>query len=722
MVRTFRMHRLSLQKTRWLFIAFFLALAIPSSILSFKAHEQLRWQTLHQFQQDVQTLAQQIDTSLAEAIDKEEARADTDYTFFVLAGTPEARFVQRSDLSKFPVESEFDGVIGYFQIDENGLFSSPILPSAYVQSEVQPILYGISNEENQLRRQLEQSVRSILSQNKLVIAREKKDYDKFSDTSEKQQPAPEPDRVGLVEEELATPSLGVLDTRVMETSEVSSQVVENKVQSAAEIARKILQNKKKEDELRQVEQGFRQLVDAENQRKAKQKVVEKALLKKEKNQEEEKQLANKKLSYSFDNRSVPRKKRLEKNYSPQQSLVAKQAPTQRLEQDQIEINLFESEIEPFKFNLLESGHLVVYRQVLRNNQRVIQGAVLSVKQFIDNSIIRPYESSGLAEHVSVNILYAEESIGSSIGQVSNDLSPNKMAFNGEEIATINLSEPFGLMSLDFKVTRMPTSAGSTFIQTVAASLLLVLILGTYFLYRLTIKQSNLVQQQQDFVSSVSHELRTPLTSIRMYGEILKQGWVSDEKREEYYDYIYTESERLSRLIANVLQISKVSHNALQLDLKQVDISELVSLIKSKVDSQITQSEFTLDISVDERLKKMALLVDSDAFVQIIINLVDNAIKYSAKAQKKHINIRFYQSSKNQINVSVRDFGPGIAKDQSKQVFELFYRSGDEMTREVTGTGIGLALVKELVELMQAKIVVINHDVGVEFTLKFPRIS
>lgn len=718
------MHRLSLSKTRLLFFAFFLALVIPASILSFKAHEQLRWQTLHQFQLDAQTLAKQIDDLLTKALDKEEARADTDYTFFVLAGSPEARFVQRSDLSKFPVESELEGVLGYFQIDEKGSFSSPILPSAHVRSEVQPILYGISQKENQLRKELEQSVRGILMQNKLVISQ----HDKKELLSSVEPELPKlsesigSNNAGIAVTELqqseSSRFYGDPQDPLTDSAEVVSDSFDTSPSESIQVTGSRTAEKKASKLKRKSDEGFRQLVVEEKERKAKQKTLERTLLaKKQERQRQERK--NEKLAYSIENRAAPRKKRSETNYSPQQSLVAKQQPSQRLEQDQIQINLFESEIEPFRFSLLESGHFVIYRQVLRNNKRVTQGAVLEAHDFINENIMALYKNSSLSEFVSLDVLYDFEPIHLSEKKVEHKRASSRNTLSKEELATINLSEPFGLVSLDFKVRQLPTSPGAAFIKLVAGSLLLVLVLGTYLLYRLTLKQSNLVQQQQDFVSSVSHELRTPLTSIRMYGEILKQGWMSDEKRDEYYDFIYTESERLSRLIANVLQISKVSHNALQLDLKQVDIAELASLIKSKVDSQVAQSEFTLDIKVDEELKQMALLVDSDAFVQVIINLVDNAIKYAAKADKKHIEINFSRQSKQQVNVSVRDFGPGIAKDQIKHIFDLFYRSGDEMTREVTGTGIGLALVKELVELMGAKISVLNHNEGVEFALKFP---
>lgn len=688
---------MSTQKMRWLFISFLLALAIPSGILSYKAYQQLRWQALHQYQQDAQALVERIDRSLAEAIDKEESRSDTDYTFFVLAGSPEARFIQRSELSKFPVKSDIGGVIGYFQIDEKGGFSTPVLPSSHVQSEVQPQLYGISPQENQLRDQLEESVWSILSQNKLVGTTNKKLPDELVQADEITSGnvyLGKTDELSEAESYLSSTSLSQIDDVLVESSRPQQTTSRRRFSELAvkEKKNKLVRQKSQKTvknflNQSQIQPSVGQIESPDNQ---------------------------------YQNSTKTRKKRVEKKYSPQQSLAMAEKPSKRLDQDKIQIKLFKSEIEPFKFSLLESGHFVVYRQVWRNNKRIIQGAVLSAKNFLNIAIKKLYLQSSLAEIARLKIYYAADLIETFSGKQS-DLSRkviNSPSMQNEVLSVISLSEPFAQFSLDFRVERVPIGAGATFIKTVAGSLLLILILGTYFLYRLALKQSNLVQQQQDFVSSVSHELKTPLTSIRMYGEILKQGWVSDEKKEEYYDYIYTESERLSRLIANVLQISKVSHNALDVNLVEVEISELVSLIRSKVDSQIVQSEFSLEVSVDPKLKSCSMLVDSDAFVQIIINLVDNAIKYSSKAEKKHIDIRFNQSGKNRIEVSVRDYGPGIPKSQIKQIFELFYRSGNELTREVTGTGIGLALVKELAFTMGAKIEANNRQPGVEFVLGF----
>jgi len=635
----------SLTKTRWLFIAFFFALAIPASILTYKSYEQLRWQTLIQYQQDIRSLVNQIDKSILDAMSKEEARPDTDYTFFVLAGTPEARFVQRSDLSKYPVESNFAGIIGYFQVDEDGQYSTPILPSAHVQSEVQPQLYGISAQENKQRNQLEQQVMKILSESR------------WSD----QRAVSE--REGSIKKDR--------DLSMDESLTVQAQDAEK-------------------------EQAF-SISDSNLAKKSKSKL---SPLKKE-------------------SKSL-RKNRLEKNYSPQQSLVNEEKQAKRLEQDQIQINLFESEIEPFRLNLLDDGHLVIYRYVWRDNKRLIQGAVLSARLFAEEAIYDLFKASTLVNAMQIELFFDDQPLLNERYKESSYRMDYGLSSGTDYLLKIDLSEPFNQLSLGFKLVNLPTNAGQSFILMTAACLLFVLILGTYFLYRVAIRQSNLVQQQQDFVSSVSHELKTPLTSIRMYGEILKQGWVSDEKRKEYYDYIYSESERLSRLIANVLQISKVNHNALELTLIPHQLSELASLIKSKVDSQILQSGFHLNIKIEDDLEQQCLLVDSDAFVQILINLVDNAIKYAAKADKKQINIRFKTVRNNKIEISVRDFGPGISKNHMKHIFELFYRSGNELTRETAGTGIGLALVKELCLAMGGNISAVNHQKGVEFIISFPQ--
>ena len=124
-----------------------------------------------------------------------------------------------------------------------------------------------------------------------------------------------------------------------------------------------------------------------------------------------------------------------------------------------------------------------------------------------------------------------------------------------------LEAPLDTVELAFRVGSVPRSGGAVVVDALALTLVLVLLVGHYGLYRLGLQQIDLAVQRSDFVSAVSHELKTPLTAIRMYGEMLRAGWVQDEtRRQAYYDFIFFESERLSRLIANVLQWARLTNH------------------------------------------------------------------------------------------------------------------------------------------------------------------
>jgi two-component system phosphate regulon sensor histidine kinase PhoR len=242
--------------------------------------------------------------------------------------------------------------------------------------------------------------------------------------------------------------------------------------------------------------------------------------------------------------------------------------------------------------------------------------------------------------------------------------------------------------------------------------------GFLLMYRFAAGQMRLARQQQDFVSAVSHELKTPLTSIRMYGEMLKAGWADDTKKQTYYDYIHSESERLSRLIDNVLQLARLSRSSQRFDLQLTRVTELVDLLRSKVGTQIERAGFELRVRNDAP-EDATIVVDTDSFAQIFINLVDNALKFAAAAETKAVEIGCRREGNGSVLFTVRDFGPGVPKAQMKKIFELFYRATNELTRETVGTGIGLALVQQLVAAMGARVDVRNCEPGAEFRLRFP---
>jgi signal transduction histidine kinase len=161
----------------------------------------------------------------------------------------------------------------------------------------------------------------------------------------------------------------------------------------------------------------------------------------------------------------------------------------------------------------------------------------------------------------------------------------------------------------------------------------------------------------------------------------------------------------------------LTRNTQRFDMKPVAVTELLDMVRSKVGSQVERAGFKLELR-NEAPGDTALTVDADAFAQIFINLVDNALKFSASAAHKAVELASRRESDGGVLFTVRDFGPGVPKSQMKKIFELFYRPADELTRETVGTGIGLALVRQLAAAMGARVDVRNREPGAEFRVHF----
>lgn len=230
-----------------------------------------------------------------------------------------------------------------------------------------------------------------------------------------------------------------------------------------------------------------------------------------------------------------------------------------------------------------------------------------------------------------------------------------------------------------------------------AVVLITVILGLTGLGRGIAQQAQLSRQKDDFISAVSHELRTPLTSIRMYAEMLEKGWVkTNDKRQHYYQNVRQESERLSRLIENVLDFARIQRGKKQYSFELGNINDCVNRTIDMIRPHATQQGFSIHTDLGEL---PALAFDRDAVTQIVINLLDNAIKYARKSPDKTIHVRTAQQDAYCL-IEVQDHGPGVALHQRKKIFDPFYRVEAESTRQSTGTGLGLALVKRLAEAHQ----------------------
>ncbi len=222
--------------------------------------------------------------------------------------------------------------------------------------------------------------------------------------------------------------------------------------------------------------------------------------------------------------------------------------------------------------------------------------------------------------------------------------------------------------------------------------------------------------RSDFVANVSHELKTPLTSISGFVETLKSGAIEDENTKmRFLDIIDIESERLTRLIDDILTLSEIENIHSKTIDQEINPSEVIQEVEMMIRPIAASKELTLFSEVDSNLSPIE--GNRDWFKQMLINLLDNAIKYTPGGGKIHLNA--YQKYRN-IIISVKDTGIGIPKKEIPRLFERFYRVDKARSRKVGGTGLGLAIVKHIVLSLEGRIKV-NSDTGkgTEFTVIIP---
>ena len=229
---------------------------------------------------------------------------------------------------------------------------------------------------------------------------------------------------------------------------------------------------------------------------------------------------------------------------------------------------------------------------------------------------------------------------------------------------------------------------------IVAIVFIAVMIALISLWRNVRSQGELIRKKDDFLSAVSHELRTPLTTIRMHTEMLEKDWIrSEDKRSQYYTTMRQESERLSRLIENVLDFSRIQRGRKKYVFTLGDINHCIGRVINTMIPFAKKAGFNIKTDFNHI---PPTTFDSDAVMQIVINLIDNAVKYASQSVDKTITVRT-RWDKQYIIIEVEDHGPGVPHLQRKKIFDEFYRIGDESTRQTTGTGLGLALVKKFAQ-------------------------
>jgi len=244
---------------------------------------------------------------------------------------------------------------------------------------------------------------------------------------------------------------------------------------------------------------------------------------------------------------------------------------------------------------------------------------------------------------------------------------------------------------------------------------IVLVIGVAYIYRLVRREVDLVRLKTDFVSNVSHELRTPLALIRMYAETLEMNRVvSDEKRQNYYRIILSETDRLGRLINNILNFSRIESVKNPYKLSPLDVNPVVESVVSLYEVQFESQGFDWKLEKEDVAQIMA---DKEAIFEAVHNLLDNAVKYSGDQKKIRIKTLKRPGA---VGISVEDSGSGIEQKYHGMIFDKFFRVSTGLVHNTKGSGLGLALVQHIVKSHGGTIELKSKPgEGSEFILWFP---
>ena len=658
-----------MKRLRLYFALFFILLAVPIVILLSHTYSNLEQESFFLYRRTAESLMATVYQRLQENLQVEEQRPYTHYRYIHVAdrAVPQQEGLNLSPLADFPVQSEIPGILGYFQIDPDGSFHSPLLP------DEDP---GIAVPQREEREQMRARLATLLEGRSFASTPGlKAEVDELK--LEESPPAAKKNFSNFRDNLESSVDITLEQRYEREASESTYSLGSTEDQKTDSIQRRV-----QKSSLRQAEIFDAQLKDAYSQdlEKAKESAAP----------QRADDAPDSRVAAGQANRTFPMGDEFrsrDKDVQPEPEVVA--------------------EVDPFQSEVIDNRWLVFYRKVWPQQRRYIQGFAASLPEFLESHLDSAFLNSALPETASYLLFHQGELLEPA------PVSPT----NSRPLLLHSAALPYPLNDFDLAITvaQLPQSPAQQLVNFLALFLSVLFLGGFLGVYRLTVKQMELAQKKSDFVSAVSHELKTPLTAIRMYGEMLMEGWVEDEKKEGYYQQIHDESVRLSRLIQNVLTLAELERSEWQINLTSVQPVECVARITGRLSNQVKRAGFEFETVTEGEIKPIQ--ADTDALTQILINLIDNAIKFSKDAETKKIVSTVSQLG-DDCYIRVRDFGPGIPSRKLKSIFEKFYRIDNEMTRTTRGTGIGLSLVKMLADAMGARVDVANRQPGTEFSLRF----
>ena len=376
-----------------------------------------------------------------------------------------------------------------------------------------------------------------------------------------------------------------------------------------------------------------------------------------------------------------------------------------------EIEKYQVEVTPLRSVFINTDQVFIFRRIVIDNQIYRQGFIIQVKSFLNHLAQAYFVKQPLARYTNLSLKIEDQGIETEI--IKTGAVTQKVDF----LVNRSFPSPFDFLRATLICGQIPQSAGRGTLNITIAFLVVVILMGLFAIYKSASTVLDLSERRSKFVSSVTHELKTPLTNMRMYVEMLEQGMARDREREQdYFNILGSESARLSRLIDNVLELSKLEKKQRHINLREGLFDDVIQEVKSVMHEKFRQEGFTFIV---ENSGVKPFKYDREVMILILINLIENSIKFGKSAPVKKITLAVRHED-DCVNIHVSDTGPGIPRHALKKIFDDFYRVESPLARATGGTGIGLALVKKFVTLMGSTVRAENNaGPGCTITISIP---
>lgn len=388
--------------------------------------------------------------------------------------------------------------------------------------------------------------------------------------------------------------------------------------------------------------------------------------------------------------------------SARPALPSREADTQEVQ----------AEVAPFQSVFIDEGRVFIFRRILIDDRMYRQGFMLELDAFFADLIRSHFSAQPMARFTHLRLRALDQGREARVTEAGAAAGRPRIELNR------TFPPPFAFLRATLSCQSIPPSAGRSALNLALAALAAVIFAGLLALYHSAKKVVDFSERQSRFVSSVTHELKTPLTNIRMYIEMLEQGMARDPEQEQiYFKILQSEGARLSRLITNVLELSKLEKKHRRPDFISGTFEEVFADVEGVMGEPLRQAGF--ELKVENRLAR-PFRYDREVMVQVLVNLMENSIKFGASAPRKAITVRLREEGE-RVWVEVADTGPGIPKRDLKKIFNDFYRAENAVTIAAGGTGIGLALVRRFVGLVGGRVSAFNNSgPGCTVAIDLPR--